>query len=72
MAVAQLDHVELFLINEPVLEEQINDPVSSIFMVKEDKETPMHQPYPILEYVFFSLVDGQSCKFMLKTPFAPI
>jgi hypothetical protein len=41
----------LLLINEPVLEEQINDPVSSIFMVKEDKETPMHQPYPILELV---------------------
>jgi len=39
------------LTDEPVLEEQINDPVSSIFMVKEDKETPMHQPYPVLELI---------------------
>jgi len=35
----------------PVLEEQINDPISTIFMVEEDEESPMHQPYPVLELI---------------------
>ena len=39
------------LTDEPVLEEQINDPISTIFMVKEDEQSPMHQPYPVLELI---------------------
>ena len=39
------------LTDEPVLEEQINDTISTIFMVKEDEQSPMHQPYPVLELI---------------------
>jgi hypothetical protein len=39
------------LTDKPVLEEQINDPISTIFMVKEDEQSPMHQPYPVLELI---------------------
>uniref|UniRef100_A0A0A9DGQ5 Eukaryotic translation initiation factor 3 subunit 6 n=1 Tax=Arundo donax TaxID=35708 RepID=A0A0A9DGQ5_ARUDO len=35
----------------PVLEEQINYPISTIFMVKENEESPIHQPYPVLELI---------------------
>jgi hypothetical protein len=37
--------------DRPVLEEQISDPISTIFMVKEDEQSPMHQPYPVLELI---------------------
>ena len=39
------------LTGEPVLVEQIDDPISTIFMVKEDEQSPMHQPYPVLELI---------------------
>lgn len=39
------------LTDKPVLEEQINNPISTIFMVKEDEQSPMHQPYPVLELI---------------------
>jgi len=46
----ELCHIKS-LAYKPVLEEQINDPISTIFMVKKDEESPMHQPYPVLELV---------------------
>ena len=46
----QMTNIEI-VTDEPVMEEQINDPISTIFMVKEDEQSPMHQPYPVLELI---------------------
>jgi hypothetical protein len=46
----QMTNIEI-VTDRPVLEEQINDPISTIFMVKEDEQSPMHQPYPVLELI---------------------
>jgi hypothetical protein len=46
----QMTNIEI-VTDKPVLEEQINDPISTIFMVKEDEQSPMHQPYPVLELI---------------------
>jgi hypothetical protein len=46
----QMTNIEI-VTDELVLEEQINDPISTIFMVKEDEQSPMHQPYPVLELI---------------------
>lgn len=35
--------------NKPVLKEQFDDTIFPIFIIEEYEETPMHQPYPILQ-----------------------
>jgi hypothetical protein len=35
----------------PLREEQIDDAVSSIVMVEENEQTPMHQPCPLLQLI---------------------
>lgn len=39
------------LVNKLVLEEQIDDPVAAVSMVKEDEDTAVHEPYPVLELI---------------------
>lgn len=47
---------------KPILEKQIYDAISPIFVIEEDEKAPMHQPYPIMQLV------QRRCK-VLQNPF---